>query len=85
MSAGAVDVLAVLDAMVVSAERLNAGEPVTSCAATVEVAKRTRAAVTEAYQRACDALQLLEGIASDHPRTAKLARALEAIGDCHHV
>lgn len=42
-----VDVLAVMDAMTLSAERLTAGEAVTSCAATLEVAKRTRAAVAE--------------------------------------
>ncbi|WP_164162800.1 hypothetical protein U2S91_04370 [Stenotrophomonas maltophilia] len=42
-----VDVLAVMDAMVLSAERLAAGEAVTSCGATVEVARRTRAAVAE--------------------------------------
>ncbi|HGM6931294.1 hypothetical protein ACODUN_14515 [Stenotrophomonas riyadhensis] len=47
-----VDVLAVMDAMVLSAERLAAGEAVTSCAATVEVARRTRAAVAELMDEA---------------------------------
>jgi hypothetical protein len=42
-----VDVLAVMDAMVLSAQRLAAGEPVTSCEATVEVARQTRAAIAE--------------------------------------
>lgn len=42
-----VSALAVMDAMVLSAERLAAGEVVTSCAATVEVARQTRAAVAE--------------------------------------
>ncbi|HDS1654962.1 TPA: hypothetical protein QEL76_002922 [Stenotrophomonas maltophilia] len=42
-----VNVPAVMDAMVLSAERLAAGEAVTSCAATVEVARTTRAAVAE--------------------------------------
>ena len=47
IEAAPVDVLAVLDAMVLSAERLAAGEAVTACAATVDVARQTRAAVAE--------------------------------------
>jgi len=39
--------LAVMDAVIVSAERLAAGEAVTSDAATVEVARATRAAIAE--------------------------------------
>lgn len=49
-----VDVLAVLDAMTLSAERLAAGESVTSCAATVEVAKCTRDAVADLLAKAID-------------------------------
>lgn len=42
--------------------------------------REARAAVAELSTRACDALELLEGIAPDHPRTAKLRAALSRIG-----
>lgn len=66
--ANEVDVLAVMDAMTLSAERLAAGEPVTSCAATVEVAKRTRAAVVELmaeFDKAASALQAIAALGFD--------------------
>jgi|GEM_PF-2122188 len=77
-----VDVLAVLDAMTLSAERLAAGEAVTSCAATVEVAKCTRAAVAELIE-AIEATRATRGgimaLATSDARVTRLWTALARV------
>lgn len=82
-----IDVLAVMNAVIVSAERIANGEPVTSCAATVEVARNARAAVTALmaeFDKAATALQQIaalgfdstdEEVAAESLRIARLWRA----------
>lgn len=68
----AVDVLAVLDALVESTARVADGETVTADVHTVGVAKRTRAAVAELIR---EAQAVADGTTSDlHYLRAALAR-----------
>ncbi|AEM51105.1 hypothetical protein [Stenotrophomonas maltophilia] len=65
--------------MVLSAERLAAGEAVTSCAATVEVARRTRAAAADLIatgDRLTAAFRAL-GLDSSLTNRSRLAREYE--------
>lgn len=81
-----VDVLAVMDALVESSARVAAGGTVTADPHTVEVAKRTRAAIAELIEAANRAHMALIGYLPAHRNAvtdeaiAKVSAALARVG-----